>query len=116
MADSRSRTKSGYEVPDSFRAIADRSPDAVLLDDLEGHVVYANDAFCRLFGLTPNELTQLALEDYVAPEWRAQLRDRHDRRMRGEPVPAQFIYRGLTKHGQWSTYPSAGANKRTTVT
>ena len=36
---------------------------------------------------------------YVAPEWRAEVRDRHDRRMRGETVPDHFEFEGIRSDG-----------------
>ena len=39
------------------------------------------------------------LEHYVAPEWRAELRDRHVRRMRGEAMPERFEFEGIHSDG-----------------
>lgn len=82
-----------------YRQVADLTTDALLIDDREGKVVYANPAFLALFGLERADLHSLVLEDYVAPEWRTVLRERHERRVRGESVPAVFQYVGIRKDG-----------------
>jgi PAS domain S-box-containing protein len=83
-----------------YARVLDAVQEAVLVDDVQGRVVYANQAFLDLFGVERSELPDLTLEDYIAPEWRARLRDRHDRRMRGESVPDVFEYDGLNKGGE----------------
>ena len=57
--------------------------------------MFANDRFLQLFGLERARLLDLKLEDYVAPEYRAELHDRHARRMRGEVVTSHFEYEGV---------------------
>ena len=82
-----------------YQRVVDHIRDALLMDDIDGNVVFANRAFLELFGLERSELDGLVLEDYVAPEWRQELRDRHDRRVRGEDVPRMFEYVGIRKDG-----------------
>ncbi len=73
--------------------------DAVIVDDVDGRLVYANRGFFQLFGLSDRDARSVVLEDYVSPEWREELRDRHARRVRGEPVPDRFEYQGLRADG-----------------
>jgi len=51
----------------------------------------------NLFGFRRKELQNVTLEDYIAPEYRAQLCDRHNRRVRGEAVPTHFEYEGVRR-------------------
>lgn len=83
-----------------FRRVVEHIGDAVIVDDSAGHILFANDNFLRLFGFDRDQLPTLTLEDYVAPEFRAELRDRHDRRMRGEVLPTHFEYEGLRRDGK----------------
>jgi PAS domain S-box-containing protein len=83
-----------------YQQVIDNIQDAVIIDDVDGRVVYANKVFLKLFGLDAKDLENLVLEDYIAPEWRQRLRDRHDRRVRGEEVPSHFRYVGLKKSGE----------------
>ncbi len=73
--------------------------DALLIDDVAGRVVYANDRFLDMFGLSREDLPQLTLEDCVAPEWRAVVSDRHDQPLRGETVPRKLELEGVRRDG-----------------
>ena len=82
-----------------YQQVVENILDGLMMDDLEGKVVYANDQFLKLYGLNREDLKDLVLEDYVAPEYHAVLRDRHNRRVAGEEVPSTFEYEGLRKDG-----------------
>ncbi len=83
-----------------LRRIVDNIHDALYVDDVNGKVTFANDQFLALFGVERAQLPDLDIEDYVAPEWRAALRERHERRLRGEAVPTRFEYEGLRQDGR----------------
>jgi PAS domain S-box-containing protein len=87
------------ESEERFRRVVEHIGEALIVDDLAGHVVFANDQFLSLFGFRREQLPNLKLEDYVAPPYRTELRDRHDRRMRGETVPTHFEYEGIRPDG-----------------
>ena len=82
-----------------YQQVVENILDGLMIDDLHGKVLYANDQFLKLFGLEVTDLENLVLEDYVSPEFREILRDRHNRRVAGEEVPATFEYEGLRKDG-----------------
>ena len=82
-----------------YKQVVDNILDGLMIDDPNGKVLYANDQFLNLFGLERTDLDTLILEDYVAPEYRPILRDRHNRRVAGEEVPSLFEYQGLRKNG-----------------
>lgn len=82
-----------------YQRVVENISDALMVDDAAGRVVYANRRFLELFGLTQDDLPGLQIEDYVAPEHRAKLRERHNRRMAGEEVPDRFEYEGMGRNG-----------------
>jgi len=82
-----------------FRRVVEHIGDAVIADDLNGHIVFANDRFLKLFGFSREQLPTLGFENYIAPQYREQLIDRHYRRMRGEDVPTHFEYEGVRTDG-----------------
>ncbi|MBA4312383.1 MAG: hypothetical protein C0417_07110 [Chlorobiaceae bacterium] len=82
-----------------YQQLIDNISDAIIVDDIEGRVTYANQNFFNLFGIPEKNSGKIVLEDYVAPEWRAQLRDRHNRRIAGEDVPSHFEYEGIRGDG-----------------
>ena len=61
--------------------------------------MFANRRFREWFGIGDRDIHDVVLEDYVALEWRQVLRDRHDRRVRGETVPEAFEYEGIRTDG-----------------
>ncbi len=83
-----------------YSDLVERINDAIVRDDVEGRLVYANHHFLEWFGLQDRELHDIVLEDYVAPEWRAIVRDLHNRRVRGERVPNRIEYEGLGPSGR----------------
>jgi PAS domain S-box-containing protein len=83
-----------------FRRVVEHIQDALIIDDVAGRVVFANQHFADLLGYELEGAHQLTLEDYVAPEWRPALRDRHDRRVGGESVDGQFEFEALRRDGK----------------
>jgi PAS domain S-box-containing protein len=48
---------------DLFRRLVDDAPETVLVHDLEGRLVYANDRACRMLGYDPGEILRLSVPD-----------------------------------------------------
>jgi PAS domain S-box-containing protein len=82
-----------------YRRLVENVNDAIIVDDAEGRLVFANRRFREWFGLEGRNIGEVILEDYVAPEWRAALRERHARRMRGESTPDHYEYEGVRPDG-----------------
>lgn len=73
--------------------------DGVLLDDLNGKVIYANDRFLEIFGVSGNQLQFIDFEDLTAPEFREMLKNMHVLRVAGRPVPDLVEFKGLRADG-----------------
>ena len=69
------------------------------MDDTEGRLVFANLRFREWFGLKDREIEGLVLEDYVAPESRATVREQHRLRVAGTPVSDHMEYEGVRADG-----------------
>jgi PAS domain S-box-containing protein len=87
------------ESESRYHRLVENVNDAIMMDDVEGRLVFANRRFREWFGLEDREIREFVLEDYVAPKWRSEVRDRHDRRMRGEAVLDHFEYEGIRPDG-----------------
>jgi PAS domain S-box-containing protein len=87
------------ESESRYRRLVENVNDAIVMDDVAGRLVFASRRFREWFGLEEGDTSNILLEHYVAPEWRAQVRDRHDRRMRGEAVPDRFEFEGIRRDG-----------------
>ncbi len=88
------------ESEERYRRVVENINDALIIDSVNGSITYANDKFLRLFGFERSDLQKITLEDYVAPKWRATLREQHNRRMRGEAISTQFTYEGIRTNGK----------------
>jgi PAS domain S-box-containing protein len=82
-----------------YQRLVENVNDAIVVDDAEGRLVFANQRFREWFGLHERNIRDIVLEDYVAPEWRSSLRDQHDRQIRGETVPDHYEYEGIRPDG-----------------
>ena len=56
-----------------FRTVFEESPDAIFIEDLDGNVLDANPAACRLQGLTRDELIGLNASALVPPDQRGSI-------------------------------------------
>ena len=82
-----------------FRRVVEHIGDALIVDDVEGHVTFANDQFFKLFGFCRDEVEKISLEDYVAPDYRTQLRARHTQRMSNEELSSRYEFQGMRRDG-----------------
>jgi len=80
----------------------DRSPlpTGVIRD---GRFVYANQAMLDLVGMPREAFLGQRFLERVAPEDHDRMRDRHARRLRGEPVPVHYEFTLLTGGGERRT-------------
>lgn len=82
-----------------FRAIFENSVDAIAVYRGITHAM-VNPAYLRLFGYnSPEELIGKPGPDLIAPSQREIIAGNIQRRMHGEPVPADYVSRGLRKDG-----------------
>ena len=99
ITDRKEAEKALFKNKQRYKSLLDNMNDGFLVDDTAGKVTFANQRFCDIFGLQKSDLEKLQLEDYVAPDYREPLRERHNRRMNGEAVPDYFEYEGIRKDG-----------------
>lgn len=85
-----------------LRRVVDHISDAIVVDDVDGRVVFANDRFFELFGLSRSQIGQIDIRDYVAPEWHDTLLQRHQDRVAGKAAQNSFAYEGRRADGAGS--------------
>jgi PAS domain S-box-containing protein len=95
----RLEKRRGERTQERYQRLVDNINDAIIVDDAEGRLVFANRRFRGWFGLVGRDIREVVQEDCVAPEWRAPLRDWHKRRMSGQRVPDHYEYEGLRPDG-----------------
>ncbi len=89
-----------YKSKQLYKNLLNNMNDGFLVDNAAGKVTFVNERFCQFFGMAEDDIDKLELEDYIAPEYRVMLRDRHNRRIAGEDVPDTFECEGLRKDGK----------------
>lgn len=82
-----------------YRRLVENISDALMIDDVEGRVVYANDRFLAMFGYSREELLELKFDDFCDPEALPQVRANHERRIAGEQVQGEFENLAVRKDG-----------------
>jgi PAS domain S-box-containing protein len=90
---------------EKFRRLASTTAAAIIIaqDDL---IAYANEATEALLGYSRRELARMEPMDIIHAEDQSGVRDRIERRLRGEEIRTPYQYRVLTKAGEvrwWET-------------
>lgn len=64
------------ESEDRMRTIFDAAPDAIMILNSEGRIVVANESSSRQLGYSREELLQIGVGEFVAPEFRPRAKSR----------------------------------------
>lgn len=86
------------ESEERYRHVAEDSIDGIVLAQ-DGLTVYANNAFCRMFGYEKEEIIGESDVKVIAPRDQALIQDRTQRRLKGAEVQNRYVTTGLTKDG-----------------
>lgn len=92
------------ESEERFRALAETTSAVIVLYDAE-RLLYANPAAQRLTGYTQEELLQRSFLEVVHPDSRAEMQQRAQRRLQGEPVDDEAEIKIVTRNSEerWIT-------------
>ncbi|MEO8663253.1 MAG: PAS domain S-box protein, partial [Bryobacteraceae bacterium] len=82
-----------------YKRLVENINDAIVVDDIDGRIVFASPRFLEWFGLAEGDLANVTLEGIAAPEWKKTVREYHGRRVRGESAPERFEYEGIRANG-----------------
>jgi PAS domain S-box-containing protein len=87
------------ESEEKFRVLADTSAAAIFIYD--GYkFVSVNHGTEKLTGYSRDELFNMGYLDFVHPDFRELVRDRSQRRIKGEDVPSRYELKIVTKNGE----------------
>ncbi len=87
------------ESEEKFKVLAETSAAAIFVYD--GHkFVSVNQATEKLTGYSRDELLQMSYVDFIHPDFRELVRDRSQRRIKGENVPPRYEFKIITKKGE----------------
>lgn len=85
-----------------YERLIQNMSDGLLVDatDSFGTVLYCNQKFREIFGFEEDDVKNLKIKDYIAPEYHKELQDRHNKRIKGEKVSSTFECQGVRKDGK----------------
>ena len=87
------------ESEQRYRRLVENINDAIIVDDAQGRLVFANRRFREWFGLEGKDIRLVTLEDLAAPEFRDEVRDQRVRRTQGKNPPGQYEFEGVRPDG-----------------
>lgn len=99
---------------DDVRTILGNLNDAVFLHDIDGNVLFVNDAACSRLGYTEDELLAMSLQDFDSPDSAAKIQERIEQleaegelvfesthvRSDGEEIPVEVNATTLSYEGE----------------
>ena len=83
-----------------YQSIIEHLQDGIVLLDHEFNVIYVNDIMLQRSGSSREEVFGSNFLDYLDEKTKALLRDRYQRRQKGEDLPAQYEVEYTRKDGQ----------------
>ena len=87
------------ESEDKYRALIENANEAILVAQ-GGVFVFSNPKGEELYGRSKEELASKHLTHFIHEEDRELVRDRHERRLKGEDLPQIYPFRIIHKKGQ----------------
>jgi len=90
---------SAAEEREKYRALLENAGESIFVVQ-DGNLVFSNPAYSRLVGYSLEELKGLSYTDFVHPDERGQIEERHIKRLRGEETPSHYISRIMDRAGQ----------------
>uniref|UniRef100_A0A7C6AG83 Diguanylate cyclase n=1 Tax=candidate division WOR-3 bacterium TaxID=2052148 RepID=A0A7C6AG83_UNCW3 len=92
--------KEVFESEERYRDLVENAEVGILVDDINGNVIYYNDKLAKIFGYTMDEFKKLKLQDYIHPDYLKIIREYHRSRVRGEDAPSRYEIKGISKDGK----------------
>lgn len=83
-----------------YRNIVETIHESLIIEDLEGKLVYANKEFSNIFGFEGDDLKTISLKDYTSEDSYEEIVMRHNKRIQGISVENEFVYKGKRKDGK----------------
>ena len=87
------------ESEEKYRAVVENASEAVFIAQ-DGVLPFANPSTARLSGQSLEDLRTNPFVDWVYPEDRPLVIDRHQRRLRGEAIPSEYEFRMVMPDGE----------------
>jgi PAS domain S-box-containing protein len=83
----------------SYKNVVSNINDAIVVRNLRGQIVFANQRFFEMFGNGHQDLTRLNSEDHIAPGWQGEVRKLFADLIRNETGQKTHEYQGIRSNG-----------------
>ena len=93
------RTEELLESEKRYSVLVEEASDGVVIAQ-EGKIVFTNKKAQEIGGYSRDELTGLPFERYVDEKFLQLVKERHERRLQGEKVPATYEVEVIAKTGE----------------
>jgi PAS domain S-box-containing protein len=84
-----------------YKDLVEKAGVAIIIDDMEGKLIYANREFSRLFGYTMKEINKITHRDLIHPDDFERVNSIHRRRLLGKRAPTNYEFRSVKKNGNF---------------
>ena len=98
-----------HESEKKYRLLVDSATEAILVGQ-DGIIRLANPSAVTMTGYSEQELMSKPFQLFVHPDDRAMLMEHHQRRLRGETVPARYVFRAIVKDGSTKWMEMSGVS------
>lgn len=89
------------QLEEAYEVLVNQSMQGLYIMQ-DGKIVFGNEMLAQICGYSLDELFTMNYEEIIEtiyPDDRAFLRDQHEKRLRGEPVPVKYEFRCIGKDG-----------------
>lgn len=82
-----------------YRELVEKAGIGILVDDVEGSLIYTNEAFAHMLGYTHEEASHLSVGDFIHPQDITLVLREQRERLKGTVEHARYEFRGIRKDG-----------------
>lgn len=87
------------ESEEKYRLVVETAHECILVAQ-DGMLRFFNSKAVEFFGHTPDELTTKPFVEFIHPDDRNLVLQRHIKRLKGEEVPSAYVFRVIHKSGE----------------
>ncbi|MCA1960813.1 MAG: PAS domain S-box protein [Desulfomonile sp.] len=84
---------------EKYRLVVENAKEGIIIAQ-DGMHRFVNPRIVELFGYSEEELLSRPFLNFIHPDDREGMRERHAKRLRGETIPQRYAFRIVTKNGE----------------
>lgn len=82
-----------------YRELVEKAGVGILIDDIEGTILYSNEKAAELYGYSVEEMKKQSIKSLVHPDDIKMVLKFHKDRVQGRSVSSSYVLRGIRKDG-----------------